>query len=75
VSKWNTSNVVEVFSMLALLANFSADLSQWDASNVQEMNNVFASTHQFNAKIVNPANWSTQNLESVHGLFCHARGF
>ena len=51
ISKWNVSNVTNMFAMFADCRLFNQTISDWDVSNVTDMNYMFSNCSSFNQDI------------------------
>ena len=48
ISKWNTSNVINMISMFANAKHFNQPIENWDVSNIINMRSVFYKATSFN---------------------------
>ncbi len=63
ISKWNTSNVTNMYSTFYGVTKFKSDLSNWDTSNVIDMTSLFSYVNlQSGAYIHGTENWNTNNV-------------
>ena len=64
ISKWNVSNVENMYSMF-YNSKFNGDISKWDVSSVKHMNYMFAES-KFNGDI---SKWNVSNVENMSYIF------
>ena len=67
VSNFNTSNVVNMYSMFNNCYVHELDLSRWDVSNVTNMNGMFSCTEELDE--INLGNWNVSNVISMKYMF------
>ena len=73
ISKWNTSNVTNMFSMFDGATNtFNQPLDKWDVSNVTDMSYIFEEAKKFNQPL---NNWNISKVTSMSGMFKKAISF
>ena len=72
ISKWNTSNVTEMYEMFCGAKNFNQPLNNWDTSKVTNMEGMFGEAHSFNQPL---DNWDVSNVTSMWAMFSNAHSF
>ena len=72
ISKWDTSNVIDMSSMFTACANFNLDISKWDTSNVENMSQMFQGAKKFNQNI---SGWNTGKVKDMSSMFDRAMDF
>ncbi len=72
ISKWDTSNVTNMFSMFDGALFFNHPLNNWDVSNVTNMSFMFEEAKKFNQSL---NNWNTSKVTSMTKMFCKAKSF
>ena len=59
IQNWNTSNVTNMFGMLAGQTSFNQDIGNWDTSNVTNMTAMLNGTTSFNQDL---SGWCVANI-------------
>ena len=72
VSKWNTSNVIDMTGLFHNCASFNCDISKWDVSKVKSMKLMFWSCSEFNQDI---SDWNVKSLKDINSMFMFASNF
>ncbi|MBP1527084.1 BspA family leucine-rich repeat surface protein [Spiroplasma endosymbiont of Dactylopius coccus] len=72
ISKWNTSNVVDMSYMFSNASSFNQNLSSWNIAHVTNMSSMFAGAKKFNQDI---SNWDVVNVTTMHAMFYDALSF
>lgn len=75
ISKWDTSNVTNMFSMFDGATKFNQPLDKWDVSNVTDMSYIFEEAKKFNQPL---NNWIFINFTGILGplyMFKGAKNF
>ncbi|QVK06817.1 BspA family leucine-rich repeat surface protein [Mycoplasma mycoides] len=72
LDKWDTSNIVSMWSMFQNAQNFNQDLSNWNTGNVTDMSYMFNGAAKFNGDL---SNWKTANVKSMKSMFEDAKEF
>ena len=67
ISKWNVSNVENMYAMF-FGSNFKGNISKWDVSSVKRMNYMFAES-KFNGDI---SKWNVSNVENMNFMFANS---
>ena len=66
ISKWDVSNVTNMYYMFTSCSNFNQDISGWDVGNVISMHMMFPGCSSFNQDI---SNWNVSNVTDMHRMF------
>ena len=66
ISRWNVSNVKNMFCMFTGCEQFNCDISKWDVSNVYDMSYIFCNCKEFNCDI---SHWNVSNVKNMGGVF------
>lgn len=72
ISKWNTSNVTNMFSMFDGALFFNHPLNNWDVSNVTNMRLMFSEAKSFNQPL---DKWNVSKVRSMSCMFAYAIKF
>ena len=72
ISKWNVSNVTNMYGMFYECESFNQDISTWDVSNVTNMDEMFNTCINFNKDI---SNWDVSNVTNMAGMFYMCEAF
>jgi surface protein len=72
VSKWDTSEVTNMYSMFNQAINFNCDISDWKTSNVTDMSYMFPCCIKFDQDI---REWDTSSVEDMSWMFYNAISF
>jgi surface protein len=72
ITKWNTSNVVDMGGMFLYATAFDQNISTWDTSKVTNMRNMFNGAYVFKQNI---GNWNTSNVVDMRSMFALASAF
>ena len=67
VSKWDVSNVTNMFNMFDGCTKFNCDLSSWDVSKVKDMSFMFNQCKSFEGKGLEQ--WNVSNVEDFREMF------
>ena len=73
VSKWNVSNVTNMYNMFYNCEDFNCDLSNWDVSKVINMTNMFYDCKKFEGKGLE--NWDVSKVEIMESMFFGCKNF
>ena len=66
ISRWDVSNVTNMWGMFYGCNAFNQDISNWDVSNVTDMENMFCWCKSFNQDI---SNWNVSNVKKMKYIF------
>ena len=66
ISKWDVSNVKNMYGMFEDCNSFNQDISDWDVSNVTDMSDMFCKCISFNQDI---SNWNVSNVKDKNNMF------
>ena len=66
ISKWDVSNVTDMYEMFNNCVNFNGDLSKWNVSNVTNMMGMFKDCKEFNVDI---SKWNVSNVARISNMF------
>ena len=72
ISKWNTSNVTNMFSMFDGATKFNQPLDKWNVSKVKNMDYMFSDAHSFNQPL---DKWDVSNVTDMSYIFEEAKKF
>jgi len=72
ISKWNVSNVTNMYGMFLDLKAFNQPLEKWDVSNVTDMQYMFLGTKAFNQPL---EKWDVSNVTNMYGMFLGTKAF
>ena len=72
LSKWDVSNITNMYELFAGASGFSNDLSNWHVSNVANMGAMFASALTFNGNL---SAWDVSNVTNMSSMFDTALDF
>ena len=72
ISKWDVSNVTNMYAMFSGATSFDQDISGWDVSKTINMKSMFFGATAFNQNI---SEWKTSKLTSMYAMFYKARAF
>lgn len=72
ISKWDVSNVTDMFRMFSGAKSFNQPLNDWDVSNVEDMNRMFSNAKSFNQPL---DKWNTSKVKDMSGMFENAKSF
>lgn len=74
VSDWDTSKVINMFSVFFFCGAFNGDISLWDVSKVTDFSTMFRSATNFNSDITG---WTLNNISNINlsGMFRTASSF
>ncbi|WFQ95583.1 BspA family leucine-rich repeat surface protein [Mycoplasma feriruminatoris] len=72
LDKWDTSNIVTMWSMFQQAKKFNQDLSGWNTKNVTDMSYMFNGATNFNGNL---SNWNTENVKQMRSMFEDAKAF
>ncbi len=72
ISRWNTSNVIDMSFMFSYASNFNKDIGGWNTTNVTNMSQMFLYARAFNKNI---GNWNTSKVTDMTGMFLFATVF
>jgi len=72
ISKWDVSNVKNMYGMFATCRYFNSDLSKWHVDNVVNMSNMFYDNWKFNSDI---SNWDVSSCEQMYFMFNGCKKF
>ena len=67
ISKWDVSNVNNMYHIFGFCESFNCDLSEWDVSKVKNMRLMFNECYSFEG--IGLENWNVSNLEIIEGAF------
>ena len=66
ISKWDVSNVTNMWGMFNGCENFNCDISSWNVSKVTDMECMFSECKNFNQDI---SKWNVSNVTNVEDIF------
>lgn len=66
ISRWDVSNVKDMWGMFKKCKNFNQDLSRWDVSSVENMYAMFWECENFNKDL---SGWNIQNVKYHDSMF------
>ena len=66
VSKWNTSNVINMKYMFFRTTKANPNVSKWDTSKVTDMNYMFSEATNANPDV---SKWNTSNVTDIESMF------
>lgn len=66
ISKWDVSNVTDMYGLFRGLKSFNDDISNWNVSNVTDMCEMFFGATSFNQDI---SNWNVIKVENMSYMF------
>ena len=69
ISKWDVSNVTDMYKLFERATSFNEDITGWDVSNVTDMSYMFHEAILFNKPI---GIWKTKNVKDMQGMFWKA---
>jgi surface protein len=72
ISKWDISNVTNMFQLFTFCTNFNKNLSTWNTSNVTNMGQVFFGATSFNQNL---SSWNVSNVSDMTAMFSGATSF
>ena len=72
ISRWNTSNVIDMNGMFIRASAFNQNIGSWNTSNVTNMNAMFLRASDFNQNI---GSWDTSSVTNMGGMFLRASAF
>ena len=72
LSKWNVSNVTNMWCMFYGCKKFNCDISRWDVSKVEDMDRMFKGCEQFNCNI---SKWNTSSVKDMFEMFKNCKNF
>lgn len=72
LSRWNTSNVIDMSRMFCMQINCNPNLSRWNTSKVKNMKYMFYFALNFNSDI---SQWKTYNVKDMTNMFFGAINF
>ena len=72
ISKWDVSNVTDMYWMFGGCSKFNKDISWWDVSNVNNMRSMFFNCESFNQDI---SKWDVSNVTDMRFMFCYCGSF
>jgi surface protein len=72
ISKWDVSNVTNMFQLFTFCTNFNKNLSTWNTSNVTNMVQVFFGATSFNQNL---SSWNVSNVSDMSAMFNGASSF
>ena len=72
ISKWDVSNVNDMYAMFVKATSFNGDISKWDVSKVIEMSSMFFKATSFNGDI---SEWKVSKVIGMAGMFMNALAF
>ena len=72
ISRWNTSQVTDMRSLLRDQRKFNDDISAWDTSSVTTMEKMFIGASAFNQSL---SDWRVDNVTNMQGMFYGASSF
>ena len=73
VSRWNVSNIENMYNMFYGCKNFNCDLSNWNISNVTNMRGMFYNCKIFEGKGLEK--WHVHNVENMSSMFMNCINF
>lgn len=66
ISKWDTSNVINMAGLFWGCLRFNGDISKWNTSNVKKMSQMFYECNRFNQPL---NDWDVSNVENFSDMF------
>ena len=72
ISKWDVSNVTNMYGMFLNCYKFNQDISSWDVSNVTDMSGMFYICKKFNQDI---SKWNVSNVTNMSFMFYNCKNF
>ena len=72
ISKWDVSNVTNMYAIFAYAKLFNGDISEWQVSNVTNMASMFYRAKAFNGDI---SKWEVSKVTRMPGMFSGATKF
>ena len=72
ISRWDVSNVRDMYQMFNSCENFNCDLSRWNVSNVEYMQCMFYGCNKFNCDL---SRWNVSNVKNIYSMFAHCEQF
>ena len=69
ISKWDVSNVTNMYGMFFKAWKFDGDVSRWNVSKVTDMTSMFSCASAFNGDI---SRWDVSNVKKIRAMFCQS---